>query len=96
MGQQQLAALQQRVLLENSRLEEVRSSAISTIIARIAPTIKKIGSRENCSAIFDRTNMVDTGRAKDLTDSVVKQVQRDVPPLAPDFLAKIYQRQKPQ
>ncbi|MBC8038850.1 MAG: OmpH family outer membrane protein [Rhizobiales bacterium] len=93
-AQQMLISLQQRVSLESSRLDTVRASAIAQVIERLSPTISRVGKAANCSAILDRSNFVDVGQARDLTGEIVKQIERDIPPLQRDFLEDLYKNPK--
>ena len=93
-AQQMLISLQQRLVLENTRLDTVRSSAIALVIERLSPTIRRVGEAEKCSAILERSNFVDVGQAPDLTDEIVKQTERGIPPLPPGALEDLYKKQK--
>jgi Skp family chaperone for outer membrane proteins len=90
-GQQLLVSLQQRVMSENARLDAVRTSIVAQVTDRIGPAIRRVGDTAKCSAIIDRGNFVYVGRVSDLTSQALAEVERDIPPLPPSSVEKLYQ-----
>lgn len=81
-----MSQLMQKVQKENARLELIRTNARNLVIQKIAPTIRQESTRSRCSTIVDRVAVIDLGRAKDITATLVTAIDKNVPPLQPGAL----------
>jgi Skp family chaperone for outer membrane proteins len=83
-----MSQLAKKVQGENALLEGIRDRARKLVIQRIAPEIKRQAAYWRCATIVDRSAIVDLGQATDITPSLVKAIDTNVPPLSPGTLEK--------
>ncbi len=95
-AQQRIASLQHLVATENSRLEEVRSAVVASVIDSLGATIRQVGDEYKCNSILDRSNFVYVGHTKDLTSETIRKIQQGIRPLPRNFVVEMYAKHSEQ